>query len=195
MVTAAFLGDSYVVGAGVRPRPLARYLGFAALASRKLRWEATYFSQGATGYANNGHLRDASYKAFPERVVDVVSAQPNIIIVAGGLNDQFHPDETGPAAVRTYTLIRDLAPQARLVVIGAFNPYPAAPAGMNEASSAIRDAATAAADDFFDPQELGWLPQAGVSRDGIHPTRSGHRSIARGFVAAMNSRAASSANR
>lgn len=131
---------------------------------------------------SNGHARDASYSPFPSRAAAAAAGNPDFVVVAGGLNDQFEPDDTAQRAHETYEIIRATAPHATLIVVGAFCPYAEAPPGLLRAAESIKAVAEAEADLYLDPVALNWLPRRHVASDDVHPERAGHRSIARGFV-------------
>jgi lysophospholipase L1-like esterase len=183
------LGDSYT-------EPL---LCYARRLENTFGWEIWNSGAGGTGYVNPG---PAGRVAFGDRLQsDVVAFSPDIVIVAGGLNDTPYPaDSVGTAAGALYDAISTNLPSAKLVVVGPWFPtgYP------SQAILDVRDAIQAAAHIrgllFVDPivstntsqVNVGWITGTGrigdphydgnadtfISSDGNHPTDLGHQYLA-----------------
>lgn len=164
-------GDSYVAGDPNDPNVLQRR--WPGMLAADLGVNVISHGVGQTGY-----VRATGGSTYPY----AVATQPppsdaDVVIVFGGFNDAVLNDPTavGYASTVTYTLIRQAAPDAELIVIGMQWPnyYP----GMNAArptATAIRTAADQAEATFVDP--FLWLqtkPQL-MAADAIHPSDQGH---------------------
>src|SRR5262249_3267572 len=105
------LGDSYAEG----------LLCYAQRLADLMRWEVWSSGVGGTGYLNPGPVGRVRFR---DRVqTDVIANSPDIVIVAGGLNDNFYP----PAAVQAeaealYDTISTNLPSTKLVVAGPWWP-------------------------------------------------------------------------
>ena len=190
------LGDSYTEGLLCYAQRLADLMG----------WEVRSSGVGGTGYLNPG---PAGRVKFRDRVQnDVIDQNPDIVIVAGGINDGSYP----PAAVETeaqalYNTIVTNLPSARLVVIGPWWPRGNPPQFILDTRDAIKAAAASLALDFIDPilstntqqTNVGWITGTGnvaspagdgnadyyISSDGTHPTDLGHQYLATRVAAAL----------
>lgn len=179
-VTVAFVGDSFTGGSNVGgfgdkgwPALLSDSLGFY------IDQDGPYFSsQGGTGYLRKGD----SSQTIGERIGTVIDQHPDIIVMAGGINDaeQFSPAEIEAAAGAVFARFAAEAPEARIVVLGPFYPRGNAIPESAAARDSIFRAATAnGITTLVDP--LPWFDNGGVEigADNTHPTDAGHAEIAR----------------
>lgn len=139
--------------------------------------ESTLWSaQGGTGYLMAGEAT----QPIPARAASAVEAQPDVAIVAAGINDvgRFQADAIRVAAAETFSTIRATSPCTRIVVVGPFWPITRA---VSPELDATRDAIYAAAEgagvtDWIDPQS--WMAEVEIGTDNVHPTDAGHRLLA-----------------
>lgn len=179
-LTVAFLGDSYTGGSNMDSGPQARW---PALVSAALNWTPAYFAVGGSGY-----LAPGQGQPFGDRVDELIASQPDLVVVAGGLNDasRYKAADIGAAAGVVFQRIRDGLPGVPIVVLGPFHPDPSPPATITAARDAIQAAASAVAGTLFvDP--LPWFAAGAVEigSDNTHPTDAGHRAIADAATAAF----------
>lgn len=182
----ALFGDSFIEGAVA-----ADY--FATLASRislGMGWTDLWaLGSGGTGYlATNPTFSRPKYR---DRVNHITANNPDIVIVAGGINDyMFNAADVGTEAGLLFDAIRTGCPDAELLVIGPWAPYEIT--AWDTQQFAIRDSIKAAADArglyFIDPAAERWITGTGrvgaptgtgnadtfTSSDGTHPTDAGH---------------------
>ncbi|GIQ63708.1 hypothetical protein PACILC2_22760 [Paenibacillus cisolokensis] len=176
---------------------------YSAVASQLLGWDGWNSGVGGTGYVNNG---PAGRVKFQDRIQhDVLQYQPDVVVIAGGINDEGSPvEQTQAAADLLYSTIRSSLPNTELIVISNFSPV----GGVSQIRGQIRDALRETARKYGAPfiDTLGgasydwsgnqvsapsgsWItgsgnvgnPQASgnasvfTSADGTHPTPAGHR--------------------
>lgn len=120
----AFLSDSYGEGTGSD----GPGRGLADQTAQQMGCQLDNFSAGGTGYVTPGP-EGSGRGPFTDRVADIVAAHPDIVIVAGGLNDmeRDYSDEDVHAAVdATLTGLQDGLPDAQIVVVGPWwgNSFP-----------------------------------------------------------------------
>lgn len=175
-----FLGDSFTGGSnegGFQDR------GWPSILGKELKFEVArrghlFSSFGGTGYLRKGDTT----KNFIERVDNVAAQLPDIIIVAGGINDAeaFTPAEIEAGASEVFARIRAKSPTTHIVVVGPFHPLGSKNARSLVARDAIFRAATAkGVTTMIDP--LPWFDSGliEIGSDNTHPTDAGHAEIAR----------------
>ncbi len=180
------LGDSYSEGLTC----------YAQRLGQLMTWEVWSSGVGGTGYLNSGPLGRVNFR---ERVQsDVISRYPDVVIVAGGLNDP-----TGGLAAEAgaiYDQIIENLPAARLIVVGPWWPRGIPTQSILDNRDALKTAALARNLVFIDPLvatdpsqvNAGWITGTGnaanpkadgnadqyISADGTHPTDLGHQFLA-----------------
>jgi lysophospholipase L1-like esterase len=172
----AWIGDSYMQGPPPGfPKQVGDALGFPVDPEHP----GLFSVVGGTGYiaANNDGGRP-----FGERIDPVIAARPNLIVIAGGLNEgRYPPAEVGAAAAAVFARLRNELPETRIVVVGPWNP-PNAGDQIPQVRDAIFDAAAAnGITDLVDP--LPW--EVEVGSDGTHPAEIGQRQIAEHLTEAL----------
>jgi lysophospholipase L1-like esterase len=183
------LGDSYTEGLLCYAQRLAGLLG----------WEVWSSGVGGTGYINPGPTGRVKFRDRVES--DVIAHYPDLVIVAGGLNDGGYPSsELYSEALALYDTILTNLPSAKLVVVGPWWPSGIAADYILAARDTLEEAASERNLDFIDPivatnvQQInvGWITGAGnvanpagdgnadqyISADGVHPTDLGHQYLA-----------------
>lgn len=165
------VGDSYASGHGLADTSRA----WPTLVAARLGGDVQNWGIGGTGY-----VCTAGGHPFPLRA-DRTAAESETVIVFGSLNDQGLPPITvGAAATATYQRVRELAPCARLIVVGPQWPNAQRPADLMPVRDAIRSAAESASALFIDPLAEGWFDGRPylIGPDGWHPNDTGHSYIA-----------------
>ena len=175
---AAFLGDSYTTGwAGAG---LGRQ-GWPSIVGAVHGWRIVNRAVAGTGFVNPGWTG----QPVRTRVGAVVRANPGIVFVAAGHNDnRFGRRATGEAADAVLRSLRRALPDAVIVVIGPIWANGSPPASIRGIRSELRAGAAAIDAIFVDPIRDGWFAGRAerlILGDGIHPSNAGHRRIA-GFV-------------
>jgi lysophospholipase L1-like esterase len=184
---ASFIGDSYST-------PQATTTGafrWSLIASEELGWIEDENALGGTGYLastdSSGVLceRDRC-PSFEEQVGIVAKKQPDIVVIAGGLNDigfvATDPEGLRSAIDATYDRLAELLPDAQVIVVSPFTPGGPLDPAMRQIVEWVGE--SAAEHDF--PVIEGadqWLtgdPEA--LSDGRHPSDHGQQVIAERFV-------------
>jgi hypothetical protein len=144
---------------------------------QKLGWDVWPSGLGGTGYTQPG-----AFVAFQARVqADVIANSPDVVVVAGGLNDDLAG--LGDAAALLYSTIRAGLPSARLIVLS-----PWAPRSIDVAAKTAALAAAAANAGALYVDTTSWYTGNGdaagpngsgnsdiyVGPDQTHPTQGGH---------------------
>lgn len=180
---AAYLGDSYTTGwsgAGTGKR------GWPAIVSASFGWKTVNRAVAGTGFVNPGWTG----QRIRSRVAAVLKAQPGIVFVAAGHNDnRFGSRATGKAAEAALRRLRRGLPDAVIVVIGPIWANGSPPAAIRRIRTELRRHAAAIDAVFVDPIREGWFAgSAGrfILADGIHPSDAGHRRIATRVLAALD---------
>lgn len=180
-------GDSYTAGTGAN-NEFVNYYAYEL--GKMMGWGNTIISGvGGTGYINTGNNR----KTFRQRINDIISANPDAVIITGGINDLkiATPEQVGTEAALFFNQIRKALPKCEIIVVSPFWPkatnYPVA---YKEAlHSAINGIANS---DFIDLGESftanpgrALSIQSLVYKDGMHPSATGHSVIAEKLSAAL----------
>jgi lysophospholipase L1-like esterase len=181
--TAAFIGDSYVIGAG------ASVTGrrWTTLVSERMGWKELNFGHGGTGYVN---VPVKTHSPNYLGVLDVVSAvNPEVVVVSGGQNDMgaFAQDNraVSQAIADTYAGLRQRLPNARIVAIG-----PSVPGRVTTSVTAF-DLAVQTAAQYVGAEYVSLLAPTPVIQkdmvlsDGVHVNNSGHEAIADRIVSVL----------
>jgi lysophospholipase L1-like esterase len=176
--TAIFLGDSYTEGASG-----SRYGGYVEIAGREAGLDAWPSGVGGTGIINDAGGSYGRVK-FRDRVYwDVIRLEPDVVVIAGGLNDRFlvaNGTVTPSQYLEEYeALIADIKtglPEAKIVVLGPFCPgTPSSYTGMEQIRDLNQAAARAAGVPFID---VFYFTDANRSRyvsvDGFHLNDAGY---------------------
>lgn len=184
-------GDSY--GEGGSATPDRGFVGLLPLLIPSWRdvWNG---SSGSTGYAEDG----ARVSLVDRYTTDIVDLDPNIVIVAAGINDQTSyladPAPVLTAATTVWDGITAALPNVELIVVGPFFPRSGAglPAEMAEMDAALRGLAVERGLRYISPITGEWITGTGhvgapasdgnadlyISSDGTHPSAAGHAYLA-----------------
>ena len=147
----------------------------------------TLFAQGSEFAVTNVAVAGAGYvggkgesSSFSDQIGNALAAKPNLVVVFGGINDVGKPsDLVGQMASDLFTQITQLAPDARLLVLGPIWHTDPPPAVGIELSKSIQAPANALNIPFMSLIDERWLVGDGkVQADGVHPTDAGQRALA-----------------
>jgi lysophospholipase L1-like esterase len=195
--TAVMLGDSFTEGTGADSTldclalQLGHYLG----------WNVHASGLGATGYLNPG---SGSKVKFADRLTkDVYNRNPDIVFIAGGIND--HASYTEAAiqaeALSVFNAIRTNLPHARIYTMGPFWSNGSPTSSVTDARDAIEAAAASAGVQFIDNIDEEWITGSGrvgsttgsgnadyyTGTDNTHPSQAGHNYYAYRLATAIAS--------
>lgn len=160
------MGDSFTEGVGASFALNA----WAGRLAEKFGWDVWMSGSGGTGYLNPGVN---GRKKFRDRVqTDVIAHSPDIVIVAGGINDSTYTRQAMlDEASALFDQIHAGLPDATLVVIGPWFPN-SDPSSVQDARSAIKEAAEARNLIFLDPTNPAspWIKPG--NKQSYHPVQS-----------------------
>jgi lysophospholipase L1-like esterase len=166
------LGDSWAQGAELE-NPLEAFpYGVADLTEMRVLVDG---KQG-TGYLNDGPCKD---EPFDERLAAMLAADPDILILAMGLNDAVLEDSNSAVEQAFQGVLKDRP--SRVIVLAPFDPPTAPHTSVAELSNHVEAAAARAGFEFVsvNDDKLSFLP------DGIHPDEAGRSLIAKELAAVI----------
>lgn len=175
--TLVVLGDSFSGGYGAYPGE-----EWPDLLGDALGWDVVNEAVPGSGYLKPG--RDVP---FGGRVDDVVAAGPDVVLLAGGINDLSEPTaDVADAADDVVARLATALPDAVVVVVSPFSdgdpgPLTVALADALAEVAARHDAAYVDATRFL-PDSAG---DDVYGPDGFHPNEKGHRLLAEGIERAL----------
>jgi acyl-CoA thioesterase-1 len=174
-VRAAFLGDSYTVGVGDDDEG-----GYVRPVAERFGWEALVFGQTGTGYVDPGDV-DPGSVPYPDRIPEVIAAEPDVVVVQGSTNDARRPEDVQAAALELFTALREGLPETQIVAVGPVLPPIESSGDVRRVTEAVAAAAAAAGVPFLDPVAEEWLPfqrEALYDGDLLHPSPAGYDQFA-----------------
>lgn len=179
---AAFLGDSYTWGWGIPDRGRR----WSTQVAERMGWVEKNFGVGGTGYFTYSDKG----KAYRYRIDEITAAAPDVVVVAGGVNDRRDIAADREAVVdavhQTYRRLREDLPQARIVAVGPTFLDQITP-DLVALDGAVRDAA-----DEIGAEYVSLISPTYVLRpdefdaDGLHVNDAGHSAIADRVVSALS---------
>jgi lysophospholipase L1-like esterase len=197
MPTAVILGDSFTEGTGAD----STLDGLALQLGHYLGWNVHASGLGATGYLNPG---TGSKVKFADRLTkDVYNRNPDIVFVAGGIND--HASYTEAAiqaeALAVFEAIKTNLPHARIYTMGPFWSNGSPTSTVTDCRDAIEAAASSAGIPFIDNIDETWITGSGrvgsttgtgnadlyTGTDNTHPSQAGHNYYAYRLATAIAS--------
>lgn len=169
--TIVVLGDSYSAGAFLAD-PL--HEAWPVVMGERLHATVIIDGIGGTGFTNGGYCGDDAYATRADRVLSI---EPDLVVVEGGLNDADAPPAEITAAAAE---VLDELSGTPVVLVGPTNApaKPAAPQVDAALAQACREA-----DDCRYVSALGWDIELGA--DQLHPTAAGHRTFGEHVAAAI----------
>jgi lysophospholipase L1-like esterase len=209
----SWIGDSYSAGVGAIAGASCAMYGLPIEAGKWLGWRDIQ----ADGESGTGYLKtNGSLPAFRDRLAtNVYAPNPDIVVVAGGINDQGVYTTQAIQDETEYVIgqIRATLPGAAIIAICNFNisgvyGYGSGVAGSLGGRDAIKAGALAGGVDLLidnivattaGTSTAGWITGTGnvaspggsgnadvyISSDGIHPTRAGHAYYGRRIASAI----------
>lgn len=177
---AVFLGDSYTEGWGAST-PEKRW---SSLVAADAGWVELNQGQGGTGFVTTAGVGGCGLDYCPtylERVPDVIETGADVVLIAGGQNDQramiADPGAVHDAVDGTYRRIREGLPQARLIAVGPSTAQAVGPV-IEQIDSWVRAAATREGAEYLSLIDPVVITPDMVTVDGVHVNDLGHRAIA-----------------
>jgi lysophospholipase L1-like esterase len=192
---AAWVGDSYSQNSGRQAVG-----GLARIATAALGWKRLYLdAQGSTGYAQT--TGDGG-KTFLQRVPDLVTLDPDVIVFAGGHNTSAAEQASGfqglyDSAAAVFALVRASLPDVPIFAIGPWSQGTTFETANTAAWDKLEDACAVHDVTFIDTR--GWVTGTGketalanngnadalVSSDGTHYNNYGAEYVALRTAAAI----------
>jgi lysophospholipase L1-like esterase len=171
----AVVGDSYTTGSDQGGEGVKGWstLAWQDLARQGLPVAADVKAEGGAGYGIRGNHNSV----FEDLTAQAVRPDDTLVVFYGSRNDQpVDPALLSVMIYGTFQLARQIAPNARFLVIGP--PWPTAdpPPAMLRIRDTLAYQAGLAKATFVDPIALGWFVDRPdlIGKDGVHPTDAGH---------------------
>jgi len=170
--TVAFYGDSYTLGTGASD-PASRW---SSIVSAERGWHEVNPSADGVGFVANRDM-------LPGLLDQVIAANPDIVIVTMGLNDNFvmpdRADDIRAAITADLTTLSSALPRARLIVVEPFWYTDERPASVERIIGWVRAAAGRVDADYISGASH-WIEghPEWMSFDGLHPNDEGYQAMA-----------------
>ncbi|MDX6624859.1 MAG: hypothetical protein QOE75_2791 [Solirubrobacterales bacterium] len=169
---ALFFGDSYIVGGGYT----GPHNSMAAVAARRLGWQAEIRGAGGTGFVSGNP--EYGLKSFLGQIQDgALDVGPvDWLVIEGGGNDKNdRPGLIQRRAVQVLKAAQKRHPEARIVLVGTMDPTVDDFSDTNGVIGALARAAARTHIPYISAQR--WLEgrQDLVGPDYDHPLPAGHR--------------------
>jgi hypothetical protein len=175
----AVVGDSYTNGTAIGGQGVHAWptLAWKTLARRGVQVSADVAAEGRAGYG----VRGDQGNLFGDLTPRAVKPDDALVVFYGSRNDQgVDPNALGGEMFNAFSLAHDIAPNARLLVIGP--PWPTAdpPQAVLQVRDVLGFQAMLAGATFIDPIAAGWFVDRPdlIGKDGVHPTDAGHAYMA-----------------
>ena len=174
----AFYGDSYTLGTGASDFDHR----WSTIVSRQRDWVEVNPSVNGLGFINNRYDTDLP--------ATIIAADPDIVFVTMGLNDNFSFDAAS-SEIKTQ-ITSDIArlkkelPNARFVVVEPFWYTDERPASVETIIGWVKDAAAAIGADYI-PGASHWIEghPEWMAADTLHPNDEGYAEMAERMDAAL----------
>lgn len=185
-VRAYFFGDSLLAGTGASPRRPV----MARVAAARLGWQVDVDAWGGTGFTTTGRS-----PGYLERLhlPGALPGRYDVVLLEGGTNDArvgSSPAQIRAGVAAVVAEVRRRQPQARIVLMGAYDPPGVLDLRRGVADAAVRDAAAELRLPFFSPWRQGWTrdqdPEAFLAADGLHPSEAGYGVMGERLAAALS---------
>jgi lysophospholipase L1-like esterase len=179
--TVAFYGDSYTLGTGASDDSKR----WSTVVSEQRNWREINPSVNGLGFINNRTVFGAG--DLPSMVID---ADPDIVFITMGLNDNFSFDRAAERIraqiTDDFTRLADALPTARFIVVEPFWYTDERPASVGVISGWVRDAAGAIGAEYI-PGASRWIEghPEWMASDGLHPNDAGYAEMAERMDAAL----------
>lgn len=169
----AYLGDSYTTGTGATSTDSR----WTTVLSASNNWIEKNFGVDGSGYATEGTQAPST---FLDRVNEVISVRPEVVIVSGGRFDysgNSSASDVSASISQTFAALRAGLPNAKIVAMGPIWDSSSAPERLVEIAQDVKDAVESVSGTYVDiGQPLAERPNL-VGDDGILPTDAGHAAL------------------
>jgi acyl-CoA thioesterase-1 len=163
-VRLAVIGDDLSYSPAGSPQ-----LAWPVLLTNERRWYLNNQATPGTGYVAGGSV------SFTDRVAGAGGTSPDVIVVAGGGEDERESGLVQPRASRLYSDLQRVIPEATIVVVGPIGKSPAPSPNLRAVNEAVRLASDQAGIEFV--EALDWLATPGLVQSNGRPTAAGDRLI------------------
>ena len=175
----AVIGDSYTNGTAIGGQGPNAWpvLAWKTLARRGMQVNADVAAEGRAGYG----VRGDQGNLFVDLTPRAVKPDDSVVVFYGSRNDQgVDPNALNGQVFSSLSLARNIAPTARLLVIGP--PWPTAdvPPAVLQIRDILSFQSMLAGATFIDPIAERWFVDRPdlIGPDGVHPTNAGHAYMA-----------------
>lgn len=171
--TVAILGDSYTAGT---PLGGIGEAGWPDILAERRDWLTEISAIGGTGFLSG---QPGETFGAPSRIGQVVAAEPDLILVVGGGNDEeLSHTEIKDEAVRVLSTLQRRAPDARVVLVAPLYLAVDQPDTIPSLRRTFDRVAERTDVAHIDP--TGWLDDPKwIGSDNVHPTDAGHQRLAK----------------
>lgn len=171
----AVIGDSYTNGTRIGGQGPNAWpaLTWQMLARQGIAVDADVAAEGKAGYG----VRGDQGNLFSDLTVRAVKQEDALVVFFGSINDR--PVDLGlypTLAAENFQIVRQVAPAAKILVIGPPWPNADPPPVVFALRDLLRDQAFVVGATFIDPLAEGWFfgrPDL-IGADGVHPNNAGH---------------------
>lgn len=176
----AFYGDSYTLGTGASD-PSKRW---STIICGERGWTEVNPSVNGLGFINNRE----SYRV--DEPGEVIAADPDIVFVTMGLNDNFSYDSAADRIhsqiTKDFERLKTALPDARFIVVEPFWYTDQRPQSVEIIIGWVHDAADAIGADWI-PDASHWIEHRPewMASDGLHPNDDGYAEMAKQMDAAL----------
>jgi len=175
----AVVGDSYTNGTAIGGQGPNAWpvLAWKTLARRGTQVSADVAAEGRAGYG----VRGDQGNLFTDLTPRAVRPDDAVVVFYGSRNDQgVDPNYLNGQVFSALSMARNIAPAARLLVIGP--PWPTAdvPPAVLQIRDILSFQSMLAGATFVDPIAERWFVDRPdlIGADGVHPTNAGHAYMA-----------------
>jgi len=179
VMRVAVIGDSYTNGTAIGGQGPNAWpvLAWKTLARRGMQVNADVAAEGRAGYG----VRGDQGNLFVDLTPRAVKPDDSVVVFYGSRNDQgVDPNALNGQVFSSLSLARNIAPTARLLVIGP--PWPTAdvPPAVLQIRDILSFQSMLAGATFIDPIAERWFVDRPdlIGPDGVHPTNAGHAYMA-----------------
>jgi lysophospholipase L1-like esterase len=153
-VRATFVGDSnFSNGWGTVKAGFTSPWGYV---HKALGWgDPINKSQAGTGYLADGKVNWPTFDILRNRIPDIISTDPDVVVVSLGVNDaSYTKTQVQAESLACFQLLKSGLPYSRIYIVGPTN-RPANAAGLLSISDGIRISAATAGVPYIDPHTGG----------------------------------------
>lgn len=179
VMRVAVIGDSYTNGTAIGGQGPNAWpvLAWKTLARSGMQVNADVAAEGRAGYG----VRGDQGNLFVDLTPRAVKPDDSVVVFYGSRNDQgVDPNALNGQVFSSLSLARNIAPTARLLVIGP--PWPTAdvPPAVLQIRDILSFQSMLAGATFIDPIAERWFVDRPdlIGPDGVHPTNAGHAYMA-----------------